>query len=1293
MNKLLVSALMFLLCGATAPVANAATDPADTYPDLHLIPWPKTMRLGSGSMLLSAESRIITTTKQLAPLAEVLRDEIALVTGLKLAVADAPGRPGDIVLQIDNTLLADEKILMLRDREVVRTRDGAHTIVIDRQAVVTGFDYRAVAEGTSTLLQLVGRKESEVHLPRIRIKDWPHADYCGAMLDVARQDHPIDAIKKVVQLCRLYKVRYLQLHLTDDQGWTFPSTRYPQLGTKNHAAHGGITPRVYKLEELKALVAYADARGVTIVPELEMPGHSGGAVRCLPEIFDAINPDSRQPVGIGCMNISNEGLYAALDTLIGEVSDVFKSSPYFHIGSDEVTSGRLSLNPGYKAFMSKHGLHDDTQLADHFVREVCALVKKHGKKAIKWEGLANYATKDVIFMAWEGNSTFATEAVARGYTVITCPWNFNVPWEKWDMYSCNASQLKRGDSVLGATLVAWEQPPQTHIANLRLLPSRQERTWGPDNQVTVAGFAARFQPLDAVAGKLLQIPIKAQLEADFSCSAGTCEFLDPAFTLDGDDGTFFKSAVSFRRGDNFTVTFTQPQSLYAVEVLTGVNGHGFLNGGQVQVSADGKEFATIGTIEKGTARMVLEKNGVRAIRVLATAEQPEPLVLRSINLRLLVEATGTLRNPNAVIGIQNVAVMKGDTVFGYPIGACTIPVMNRGFTLTIDNGGNPCSWTGPLSGLGKVQVYARGAHAPLTLDGQEPNTMRGTWLVKTGRLVLAKKPGVDAIGGIIIIAGDGPHNELFWNAPDQVNHAATIELLSSAKGAAALNLNGCSDRIARLTLATGTKVLTTGAHGGGVLRVREVSLEGRRVPRGVYTAAAGWVQGSGCVIVGDVKEVDVSGGVDDPDRTIGVGNIAQLTAPATLKVHEGDCSISVATRDFPLTLAAASASRLNGVLTGNGAVRIEAPADHQPLEFSGTQTNSYRGATTLARGVLRLNKPAGVTAIPGDLTLGGSAPENKGDGVIWAADGQLPSSAVVTLQGNQPSSLDLNGHKVELGKVVLSDVGMIRLGKGGSLRMKQLLVAGKRLEDGVYAAPRPWLEGTGAVTVDARVNVQGVVGSPETQIGVGNIANLTGPTKIGYPASGCFMDVITNGFTLTLDSGDGNAFACTGTISGRGNVEFFMGPSHTGFKDAPLHIGGDKPNTTSGKFFVKKGRVQLEKPRGVTAISGDVIVGGQGFNDCLFWAESDQLKPTVNITLLDAGNSGAAYLHLNGHSDTAAGLTMTTHNRIKTDGATGTSGVLTVKELTIGGVKKPAGVYTAATDSWIEGKGKVIVRP
>ena len=124
-----------------------------------------------------------------------------------------------------------------------------------------------------------------------------------------------------------------------------------------------------------------------------------------------------------------------------------------------------------------------------------------------------------------------------------------------------------------------------------------------------------------------------------------------------------------------------------------------------------------------------------------------------------------------------------------------------------------------------------------------------------------------------------------------------------------------------------------------------------------------------------------------------------------------------------------------------------------------------------------------------------------------------------------------------------------------------------------------------------------------------------------------------------------------------------MGPSSTGYRDTPMLLTGKKPNATTGTFFVRKGRVQLEKPEGVDAIAGNVSVGGQGFNDCLFWNASHQIKDSATITLLDAMN-----------------------NRILTDSGRGVGGVMTVKSLTIDGAVLPAGEYTAAGAKWIEGK-------
>src|SRR5262245_49386540 len=115
--------------------AAAGTDPADTHPDLHLIPWPKALERGTGHLTLTAESRIAAGTDTLKPRAGVLADEIATLTGLKLPVAAGPARAGDIVLTVNPELKAGEPILMLRDREPVRTKDGAHAIAVTDRAV------------------------------------------------------------------------------------------------------------------------------------------------------------------------------------------------------------------------------------------------------------------------------------------------------------------------------------------------------------------------------------------------------------------------------------------------------------------------------------------------------------------------------------------------------------------------------------------------------------------------------------------------------------------------------------------------------------------------------------------------------------------------------------------------------------------------------------------------------------------------------------------------------------------------------------------------------------------------------------------------------------------------------------------------------------------------------------------------------------------------------------------------------------------------------------------------------
>ncbi|MCY2929398.1 MAG: family 20 glycosylhydrolase [Planctomycetota bacterium] len=338
---------------------------------LKLLPTPKVLKIDGGAMPLTVESRIVATDPKLKPLADILAEEILLVTKTKPAVVAGEAKAGDIVLTINPALRADADIWTVHGQDVVQVRDYAHTISVTDRVAIEGWDYRAVCEGTATLLQAIVLESGKASVPKMTVKDWPYSDYGAIMPDVARQYQPIGILKMAVETCRFYKIRYLHLHLSDDSAYTFPSTAYPEANSK-----GGVKP--YTLDELKDLVAYADARGVTCVPELEGPGHCTS-------LLDGMNGKLGN-VGARTMDVINPEIYKVLDTLVGEMCDVFKSSPYFHIGGDEVEPAGYISQPHVKKYMQEHNLTGESSIWLPYGQNMARIVKKHGKKTIMWDG-------------------------------------------------------------------------------------------------------------------------------------------------------------------------------------------------------------------------------------------------------------------------------------------------------------------------------------------------------------------------------------------------------------------------------------------------------------------------------------------------------------------------------------------------------------------------------------------------------------------------------------------------------------------------------------------------------------------------------------------------------------------------------------------------------------------------------------------------------------------------------------------------------------------------------------------
>lgn len=469
--------------------------PANVYGEPAVIPSPAAMRVEGGVMTIGPGSRVVAMDIALVPLARVLVEDVRRLTGMTLGVVRNTALPGDIVLRFDDAMDGEK-----------------HTVAVADQVVVAGGNYHAVAMGTASVLQLLRQANGVVTIPRLHIEDQPVAPYRGLMVDLGRQWHGIDSLRELVVLCRLYKVRYLHLHFSDDQLFTFPSSKYPQVATRN---------RHYTLGQLRDLEAFSRDRGVVIVPELDVPGHSSALLEAMPELGESY------PTGM--VTPGRELTYEVLGALIGEMLDVFQSTPYFHIGADEVNVSFWDSSPDCQAYLAANGLENNEQLYRHFIVRMNSIVKKHGKQMIVWEGFDPRGKpeipKDVTVMVFESLYATAPELLDAGYRVINTSWQplyvVNARnWSPryiygWDMYRFenwwDQSRAYPGgitveptDRVIGAQLCAWEQSQERELPSLRRrLPTMIERVWNSSVGASYEKFEVSLEQTDEILSRLL----------------------------------------------------------------------------------------------------------------------------------------------------------------------------------------------------------------------------------------------------------------------------------------------------------------------------------------------------------------------------------------------------------------------------------------------------------------------------------------------------------------------------------------------------------------------------------------------------------------------------------------------------------------------------------------------------------------------------------------------------------------------------------------------------------------------
>lgn len=412
------------------------------YP-LEVIPKPVSYTAGEGSFELSGQSVIYLSeeSKEMHFLGEYVADLIHSATWMKHSVQKLSSAEQDtnarIVLDLDSDIEIDHPEGYLLEVTPKEVRISAPT--------TTGLFY-----GVQTLRQLfppaiehklpsLASNNIDWSIPVIRIKDYPRFEYRGMHLDVARHFFPVEFVKKYIELLAMHKMNRFHWHLTEDQGWRIEIKKYPKL-TKvgawrdstlighygsdryDNVPYGGY----YTREEIKEVVKYAAERHITIIPEIELPGHSSAALAAYPQ-FGCFEKEYHVQSTWGVFEdiyCPKEETFNFLEDVLTEVMELFPSE-YIHIGGDEAPKVQWEESEVAQKVMQREGLKDEHELQSYFVQRIEQFLNQHGRQIIGWDeilegGLAPRAT----VMSWRGEKG-GIEAAKMGHDVIMTPWDSN----------------------------------------------------------------------------------------------------------------------------------------------------------------------------------------------------------------------------------------------------------------------------------------------------------------------------------------------------------------------------------------------------------------------------------------------------------------------------------------------------------------------------------------------------------------------------------------------------------------------------------------------------------------------------------------------------------------------------------------------------------------------------------------------------------------------------------------------------------------------------------------------------
>lgn len=463
------------------------------------MPVPEKLQTGAGQLTIDQLFAVaLTGAKDSRLNSGVARflDELSRQTGMPLNKDLVDAAKATLVIHAESS---GRKVQELEE-------DESYTLeVTSARATLSAPNPLGILHGLQTFLQLVATTPTGFAVPAVNIQDHPRFPWRGLLIDSCRHFIPLEILKRNLDGMAALKMNVLHWHLTDDEGFRVESKKLPKL----HVA--GSQGDYYTQGQVKEILAYARDRGIRVMPEFEMPGHSRAILVAYPELGSRPGPyaPGRTQTDAVALDVTQDKTYKFLDTLIGEMADLFPDA-YLHIGGDEVDDKPWSSNPKIQEFIRARGLKDNRDLQAFFNQRLEKIVSKHKKIMMGWdEVLHPDLPKNVVVQSWRGQESLAA-AARQGYRgLLSNGYYLDLIWPTARHYAVDplsgaAASLapEEAKRILGGEACMWSEYVNEETIDSRIWPrlaAVAERFWSPQD---VRDPRSMYERMEVMSGRL-----------------------------------------------------------------------------------------------------------------------------------------------------------------------------------------------------------------------------------------------------------------------------------------------------------------------------------------------------------------------------------------------------------------------------------------------------------------------------------------------------------------------------------------------------------------------------------------------------------------------------------------------------------------------------------------------------------------------------------------------------------------------------------------------------------------------